>query len=427
MSIPKNNTSDDLIMDVLNDISINTPSKEFYDKAEMRIVLNPLVCGMQWRSEIEAFEYLSHVIDLTYLAVLKFLDGEKLELSFWKPILEYYYDERKAILKNTESSDYRVLANFYPMTRELKDCQKIVSQLHSLVVINKQTKGVNNLNIRQKGKQLYETLSDTFDKIGEAKYMSYKNSMIAYKTLVLNGLSDMIRLENMEAVGGLVNKEPVKVDPAVELLNKDGDNKVKSKTEEIAVPVSNTDKEPIKADTVHEHTETSEVQSEGSTTVVERATDKPVNAPVDNPVIEVKMAGEEPIETEHPVRKIPLEQTVNMSNIEKLIDGKGFDNPKALLPREEWLKVFITEFQDVNTRCCMANRQNDTEAVDFYKDLLKSLFISYFNQRYLTDKSKHTKGFKPDFEKWDEAKDNILKTLSKLDMNLGIKVDGKWI
>ena len=428
----KNNTSDELVMDVLNDISQNEPLKEFYDKEEMRDTLNKLVCGINWHTEIEAFEYLSHIIDLTYIAIRKFTGTEKLPIIFWKPILEYYFEEGKEILNNTDSAEYKVLANFYPMTNELKKCQQIVSKLHTLVVINKHTKGVNNLVLRQMGKELYEALSDTFEKIGEDKYMSYKESMIAYKTLVLNGLSDMIRLENMEAVGNLVSNTPVKIDPAVSMLNKEP--KSKNKTENISTPVVVEEvSEPIMIEPVNTQTETAGVQSEEVTPLVKRAVEqiltdtpevaevseeKPVEeTSVENPVVEVEMAGEQAVENPTPIqRRIPLTQTINRDIIEKLIDGNGFDSPKALLPREEWLKAFIGEFQDLNTRYSMAERGKDVEAIDFYKTILLDLFNSFDRQYAITKRVniKHSRGFKPDYEKWEETETNIKHFREKL-------------
>ena len=181
---------------IINDILAANEKKPFWNKdKDIKAVLNELICSRTWRNKIEAYEYTSYILEISSIALRRF---EGMERWFWEPELRVDFKNCESYLEDEDSDKYKMLSNYFPLTGTLKECQDTLSRINDLVLINRHTDGVNGEKIANMGKELYEHLANAFTELGTgSEYMTYKDMMVIFRTLVLNGLNNVITLENM--------------------------------------------------------------------------------------------------------------------------------------------------------------------------------------------------------------------------------------
>lgn len=392
-------------MDVVNDIIKGyTDRQRFWKEGEMEQALKELICSMAWHDEIEAYEYLSYTLDMTYLAVRKF---EKAEKDFWLPILHSYFNGQKHILEDNNAEGRKTLTNYFPLTSSLSDCKDTLSKLKTLVVINKQTNGTNSAVVNKMAKEYYDSLVDAFDELGEPnRYMSEKDLTKTYKTLILTGLSAMTTLENVSSsqsdirniqkadnvittqLSSSVPTAEVSAEQTKPLNIKAGQTSV-TVTEVVSLTTEKKDSEKDKSDKALKVIENGVNEDMGELNKVE-----------ENPIESVEFANPE--------------DNINIYRINALIEANAKDDKGYTL--EDYVRDFGNEYRDLVSRYYYSLRQKspkgDYEA-EFYHKKLKDMFKN-FNNWY--DKAKSTKphrGIKPDMQKWDELRKDIADFVKK--------------
>ena len=359
---PAVNTTNPVINDIVSNYSAR---KKFWKDGEMEECLSDLICSTAWRNEIEAYEYISYVVDLTYSAVRKFPDVKR---SFWEPILVSYFNSQLGILKDEDSEGYSNLSNYFPLTPQLKECQDILSKLSTLVIIDKQTRGCNGKEVESMGKDYYDKLSKSFNNIGDPnRYMSYQDVVKVYKTVVMNGLSCMITIENMASSQMLPeNMQPI------------------AKT--VAAPQPNTSAE----------TQAPNKGNVAASAPAEKSAQAAAPAPASAqaPAQKPEAAPAEP--------EANPEDKLDMVKVSSLIDGTSFT-----------LEKFIDMFQTIESLYYIAQRHKNEREMTFFASTLGDMFVSFDKQYVIMQKSKPQRGLKPDLQKWDETRSHINKFKEK--------------
>ena len=428
-----------VIRDVLEDIKKENVDKAFWlwDNSDIQKgenVFLSLICGIKWRNSVEAYEYLTYIINNTYLAIRKFKD-ENVDIVFWEPVVRYYFNKSLNILDDSNSMDYKVLSNYFPLTDALKTCSDALSKLNVLLSISRQTEGAVSQEVKDLYKTLYDRMTGSFNEVVKGNdYISDKDAMTVYKTLVLNGLSAVITFENMNSLqsltdpNGKINHPGIKTekknkkkevnDNLIEITSADEpkndiSNPVSKVSETLVQHIEKSVSEPtiVEQPKVEEPTVVEEIKEEIKVEepVVEPTVEETQPKVEEKPIEETKPV-EEPVKAEPPKPLIDYKKNVNIEPINKLLELDNKGNAKNFEINE-----FIEQFQILQSYNTMAKRNGNEENVTYFCGILGNLF-ALFDKEYKKildlkqekqNNPKKFKHFNVDFDKWDEARKHI--------------------
>lgn len=328
MAIEMNKSDIDIIV---NDILANFEKKPFWNNTDdVKSVIADLLCSRRWRNKIEAFEYVSYILDVTALTLRRFGEMDK---WFWETELRKDFKESENCLDNETSDKYKMLNSYFPFDEKIKECQTLLSKLNDLVILNKHTDCDHSIEIITMGRELYTTLSlafKSFNKEG-TYYMSYKDMLVVYRTLTMNALNSIISLENMGSLSETnksVFEDRITVSGAVVLKSADAIADAQSEQKSDSTPTiteeskqEETVKEEIVTEPVTKTIEMPEIESDETETDISTVeTENPVNEPSgESEQISDEISVEETVE-----ETVATENNTNETN--DTVSDDPFDN-----------------------------------------------------------------------------------------------------
>ena len=374
-----------LLKEVVDDVVKDYEHKVFWEGTSLNEKLAQLAQGREWRGNVELYEYLSYVLDMTQLAIRKF-DG--VSQNLWGAVVDYYFEKLLPTLNDENTDSYEHLCNYFPLTVPLQECTDILSKLNTLATVNKQTSGVVGDEVATMAKCLYRKLSEDFGNLGEPTiYMSERNIVETYKKIVNASLGTYLAIMNVNSMTEtnrvVENKKAEKVESVQTGESKTVDSKW-NKVEEHAEHFS-------KEEVVEEKAMMGTVENNGA-----------VNVESNQQVVESQGTesnsenGNSNNDTLSPEEKIEIYKSrLNMNAINGLITGSQFT-----------LERYIEQFQEVESRHTCATKAGREDEADFYVRLIADM-KAMFDQKYqIALNEKPRRGLKPDMQKWNLAKGN---------------------
>lgn len=401
---------------VINNVLHDYKKKKFWDENDSLIdtLLDELASSRSWRTDVELYEYMSYVLDNTALELRDF--DEAVNPVIWSSLLSVNFGKMSHILDDDNSPEYLILTNYYPYTDPLKDCKNTLNKLNTLVIINKETNGYNHDAISAEGRKLYEELYSNFDRMNETNdYMKYVDNIEIFKNFISHGLNNIISMENVSS-------------SQVSLSDSDGANQIIAQVKEAQANVPYVASE----NTSSEETITNEVEDTLATEVTDTIED---DSQITDPNFIAQVAQDTPVEINNSsinlstrddgessivkdVIQVPTSGT-NEEAIQEIsapavddrppmdkIDGNRID---TLLYKDFDLNVFIDAFNELESRCHIAERQKNMDDIKYFLSVAKDLFSEFDVNHTKIEKNKPKHG-QPDFrdlEGWQRTGEHV--------------------
>lgn len=363
--------------EVIQDV-LSAAGYSYYNDKEMTEVLEDLICEHSWKSEIEAYEYISYMLRLTQIATDMFPEAGR---DLWEPVIRYYFGYYSYILDNTEDAEYSMLANYYPLSPALSECKGLLAKLSALTTLNKETRGVASEVSKDMGRLLCESLMTKFTEATKSsRYMSEDETITVYKTMVLNSLNYVAALEKTDPAEGISPIHPKQVQVAEE------------KPSEVPVALVQAKITPVKKSAEKKITE---LRPEKTDKIQE------ISHPVEPAVREATIIAE----CDEKPSSGTCHCKIDQKSVDKLLDGKV----KSL---DEYIDLFVAQFQSIESLFYVYKRTKQADDMAFCQKTLELLFESFDTWYEKASNSHPVRGLQPDMEKWNRTANNI-KTFKK--------------